>query len=77
MAPPTDTLHLGDIVIARGVTRQQADAAGHSPAWELAYLVVHGVLHLVGYDDHTDAGYAAMVAHQEAVLREAGISRTR
>ncbi|HEY7833169.1 MAG TPA: rRNA maturation RNase YbeY [Ktedonobacterales bacterium] len=75
VAPPTDALHLGDIVIARGVARQQAEAAGHAASWELAYLVAHGVLHLVGYDDHTDAGYTAMVAHQEAVLREAGISR--
>ena len=75
VAPPTETPHLGDIVIARGVARQQAARAGHTAAWELAYLVAHGVLHLVGYDDHTDAGYTAMVAHQEAVLREAGIRR--
>jgi len=54
---------------------RQAARAGHRPAWELAYLLAHGVLHLVGYDDHTDAGYAAMVAHQEAVLTLAGIAR--
>ena len=75
VAPPTGSVHLGDIVIARDMTVHQAAQAGHAPAWELAYLVAHGVLHLVGYDDHTDAGYAAMVAHQEAALRLAGISR--
>lgn len=71
----TDLLHLGDIAVSRDAVTRQAAAAGHSPAWELAYLVSHGVLHLVGYDDHTDAGYRAMVAIQEAVLKEAGIPR--
>jgi probable rRNA maturation factor len=75
VTPPDLPLHLGDIVIARDVTRRQAEQAGHSAAWELAYLLAHGVLHLAGYDDHTDAGYAAMVAHQEAVLQQIGIAR--
>jgi probable rRNA maturation factor len=53
-------LHLGDIAISRdAVVRQFA----------------HGLLHLMGYDDSTDAGYQAMVAHQEAVLTEAHITR--
>jgi probable rRNA maturation factor len=72
--PPDMPPHLGDIVVARGMTLRQAAAAGHSPAYELAYLVAHGVLHLVGYDDHTDAGYAAMVRQQEQVLSRAGIA---
>jgi probable rRNA maturation factor len=73
--PPDLPRHLGDVVVARGALERQAALAGHAPSWELGYLVAHGVLHLVGYDDHTDAGYAAMVAHQEAVLQEAGIQR--
>ncbi len=73
--PPDLPRHLGDVVIARGAIERQAALAGHAPGWELGYLVAHGVLHLVGYDDHTDAGYAAMVAHQEAVLQAAGIRR--
>ena len=73
--PPDLPRHLGDVVIARGAVERQAALAGHAPGWELSYLAAHGVLHLVGYDDHTDAGYAAMVAHQEAVLQEAGIQR--
>lgn len=75
LTPDEGPLHLGDIAISRDAIARQAVQAGHSPAWELAYLLAHGVLHLVGYDDHTDAGYAAMVAHQEAVLALAGISR--
>jgi probable rRNA maturation factor len=67
--------HLGDIVVARGMATRQASAAGHRPAYELAYLVAHGVLHLIGYDDHTDAGYAAMVRQQEQALAHAGIGR--
>jgi len=68
-------LHLGDIALSRDAIVRQAAQAGHSAAWELAYLLAHGVLHLVGYDDQTDAGYQAMVAHQEAVLAQVGIAR--
>lgn len=68
-------LLLGDVALSRQAIARQAAQAGHRAAWELAYLLVHGVLHLVGYDDQTDAGYAAMVAHQEAVLAAAGIAR--
>ena len=70
-----DPLHLGDIAISRDAVVRQAAAAGHSVAWECAYLFAHGLLHLMGYDDSTDAGYRAMVAHQEAVLTEAHITR--
>lgn len=70
-----DSLHLGDIAISQEAVARQAAAAGHSVAWECAYLFVHGLLHLMGYDDSTDAGYRAMVAHQEAVLTEAHITR--
>ncbi len=66
-------LVLGDIALSRDAIARQAVQAGHSPAWEFAYLLAHGVLHLVGYDDHTEAGYRAMVAHQEAVLQSIGI----
>jgi probable rRNA maturation factor len=66
---------LGDIAISRDAVSRQAAQGGHRPAWELAYLLAHGVLHLVGYDDHTEAGYAAMVGYQEAALRDAGVGR--
>ena len=66
---------LGDIAISTDAVTRQAAVAGHSPAWELAYLLSHGVLHLLGYDDHTEAGYQAMVNHQNAVLDQANIER--
>lgn len=68
-------LHLGDVAIARETALRQAERAGHSAAYEVAFLFVHGVLHLVGYDDQTDAGYRAMVAIQEAVLARVGVAR--
>lgn len=75
LAPEDEALHLGDIAISRDAVARQAAHAGHSPAWELAYLLSHGVLHLAGFDDQTDAGYRAMVAYQEAALAAAGIAR--
>ena len=68
-------LHLGDIALSRDAVIRQAQQAGHSAAWECAYLVAHSVLHLVGYDDQTEAGFHAMVAHQEAALAEIGVPR--
>jgi probable rRNA maturation factor len=73
--PEEQALPLGDIAISRDAVARQAAQAGHAAGWELAYLLAHGVLHLAGYDDHTEAGYRAMVAHQEAVLAHAGIAR--
>ena len=51
---------------------RQAAEAGHSPLYELLYLLSHGVLHLVGYDDHNEAGYQAMVQIQQSVLQSVG-----
>ena len=48
--------HLGDIVIATGVARRQARAAGHPLGAELRCLALHGLLHLLGYDHERDTG---------------------
>ncbi len=48
--------HLGDIVIATGVARRQARAAGHRLGAELRCLALHGLLHLLGYDHERDSG---------------------
>jgi probable rRNA maturation factor len=48
--------HLGDIVISVPQARRQAAAAGHSLAREIRILLLHGVLHCLGYDHETDDG---------------------
>jgi probable rRNA maturation factor len=60
---------LGDIVIARGVARRQALAAGHDEATELRVLALHGLLHLLGYDHERDTG---TMARLEGRLRRRG-----
>ena len=66
--PPT-TVHLGDIVIARGVARRQARSAGHSELTEHRVLALHGLLHLLGYDHEKDNGRMKRI---ERTLRRKG-----
>jgi probable rRNA maturation factor len=68
VTPPGAVLNLGDIVMSWPTIQKQAAEAGHPVLYELLYLLSHGVLHLVGYDDHTEAGYQAMVGIQQQVL---------
>ena len=75
IGPVGEQVTLGDVAISRDAVRRQAAEAGHSPAYELAYLLAHGVLHLIGYDDHSEAGYRAMIAHQVQALACAGIAK--
>ena len=51
---------LGDIVICTRRALRQARADGLPPAFELAVLLVHGTLHLLGHDHETDAGQMAL-----------------
>ena len=51
---------LGDIAISVPTALRQAGEQGHSLARELAFLVVHGLLHLLGHDDATDEEALAM-----------------
>jgi probable rRNA maturation factor len=72
MTPAELPTNLGDIVISWPTVLRQASEAGHSSTYELLYLISHGVLHLVGYDDQSEAGYSAMVNIQQSVLETAG-----
>ena len=50
ISPPDGVLHLGEVVISCPQAKRQAREYGHSLERELSLLVVHGVLHLLGYD---------------------------
>jgi probable rRNA maturation factor len=53
---PGDGGHLGDILISVPTARRQAEAAGHPVERELKVLLLHGILHCMGYDHETDDG---------------------
>ena len=74
--PGTGLIPLGDMVISMEHVAAQAKEYGHSKQRELAYLVTHSVLHLLGYD-HLDEGTQKkqMRAREEAILAELGITR--
>ena len=74
--PGTGLVPLGDMVISMEHVAAQAREYGHSTRRELSYLVVHSVLHLLGYD-HVDEGpmKAQMREREEIILAELGIGR--
>lgn len=72
----TGLVPLGDMAISMEHVKAQAKEYGHSNRRELAYLVTHSVLHLLGYD-HMDEGEqkARMRAREEAIMDELGLAR--
>ena len=74
--PATGLVPLGDMAISLERVNAQAKEYGHSSRRELAYLVVHSVLHLLGYD-HLDEGpqKAQMRGREDAIMAELGIER--
>lgn len=72
---PTNVLTFatGDIILALGVVRREARAAGRRPSHHLAHLVVHGALHLRGHD-HASPGEARRMEMAETrLLRRLGM----
>lgn len=66
--------YLGDLVIAYPYALAQAQREGHAPGDSFALLVVHGTLHLLGYDHDTPENRAEMWQAQEDALLALGIS---
>ena len=66
--------YLGDIIVALPYAVRQAATAGHNAEAELQLLVVHGTLHLLGYDHADPDEKAEMWAAQTAVLTQLGLS---
>jgi len=71
--PPGAPLLLGDVVLALETVRREAAEQNKPLADHLRHLVVHGVLHLLGYDHADAAGAAAMEAREIAILAELGV----
>ncbi len=67
---PEASAYLGDVIVSYTRAVEQAQDLGHSTEEELALLVVHGVLHLLGYDHVEAEEKAEMWARQEAILRD-------
>ncbi|MQC25468.1 MAG: rRNA maturation RNase YbeY [Chloroflexi bacterium] len=66
--PDGEAPYLGDIVVSVESVERQAADAGLTAAEELAHVVLHGVLHLLGYDHEEADEEAVMQAREEAVL---------
>ncbi len=65
----------GDIVICPDRAREQAEEYGHSVERELAFLTVHGALHLFGYDHMEKSEETYMLERQRAILERMGVPR--
>jgi probable rRNA maturation factor len=66
---------LGDIIISIETATRQAEEYGHNLERELAYLTVHGILHLLGYDHMTEDEKKEMRQEEEYILSFLGINR--
>ncbi len=67
---------IGDIFISIEQAKIQANDYGHSFEREIGFLAVHGYLHLLGYDHHTDEEEKIMIEEQERILKSAKLERT-
>ncbi len=61
---------LGELVIDNEQIKKQAKQLGHSAKHELLFIVVHGLLHLIGRDDSTEKDRLSMIAEGEKLLSE-------
>ncbi len=66
---------LGDIIVSIEKVQEQAEEYGHSFERELAYLVTHGMLHLLGYDHMVEEEKNQMREREEFILQKLNISR--
>jgi len=72
--PDGEPRPLGDVVLARGVIRREAEEQGKSLQAHTVHLIVHGTLHLLGYDHENDEDAEEMEALETDILKGLGIS---
>ncbi|GAI58439.1 unnamed protein product, partial [marine sediment metagenome] len=68
VSPPDDITHLGEVIISYPKTEEQAKEQGHSTEQELTLLIIHGILHLLGYDHEKPEEEAKMKAREKELL---------
>lgn len=73
--PETGELLLGDIILCKERVFSQAEEYGHSVIREFAYLLVHSMLHLLGYDHMEPDEEEQMRGHQDKIMEELNILR--
>lgn len=73
--PESGELMLGDIVISKEKVLEQAEAYGHSPRREFAFLIAHSMLHLFGYDHMEEEERLLMEQKQREILESVQILR--
>ena len=70
-----DNLVIGSVAVCCDRAKEQAEEYGHSYERELHYLLVHGIMHCLGYDHMTDEDKAEMREKEELILSKLGITR--
>src|SRR5436305_11697395 len=73
LSDPSARKLAGELVIGAEVARQQADERGHDVGAELALYVIHGLLHLCGHDDKSDAAAGRMRERERHYLAQLGL----
>lgn len=71
--PPGETARLGEVVISLPAARRQAKQAGNTLEQELALLLAHGLLHLLGYDHAVEEEERLMRSRESALLASLGV----
>lgn len=75
--PETGNQYLGDIIISYPRACEQAQASAHPVESELQLLIVHGTLHLLGFDHASADDKMLMWSIQETILNQLGVTLTR
>lgn len=68
--PDDEGIYFGDVIIALPIAQQQAAKAGHSVMEECALLVIHGTLHLLGYQHATPVEKEKMWSKQALIMKQ-------
>lgn len=68
--PPDGVTRLGEVIISYPQAVEQAKEQGHSPERELALLIIHGILHLLGYDHKEPEEEAEMRTRERELLEK-------